>query len=201
MVALGIIVACSLLVIISDIRAALLGYLAFTVMVILMLASHESGFLAITLLALLALAKLVLGPAALAYVIRRYGFALNLLPSAHLPVRIVAVVGMALIAHAIGTMSAFASIHQASVVFFALLASVATVVLHRSLLAHIVGLLMLGGAITLAGASFAPTLPGAIELADTFDIIMTTFVALAVARALIAHDPSVTIVSLRDLRG
>ncbi len=201
MVTLGILITCSMLVIISDVRVAVVGYVAFTAMIIVLLAHHESGATAITLLALIAFAKLLVGPAALVFVTLRYRLPWNLLPSANLPLRIVTVVAMAFIAHAIGRMDAFAPIHQASIVFFALFASVATVVLHRSLLAHIMGLLMLGGAITLAGASFAPSLPGAVELADTFDIIMTTFVALGVVRALLAHDPRVTITALRDLRG
>jgi len=75
------------------------------------------------------------------------------------------------------------------------------VLLHRNLLAHVIGLLTLGSAITLAGAVFAPQLPGAIEIADTFDAVLATVVALAIARALIAYDPHLDIRSLRELRG
>jgi hydrogenase-4 membrane subunit HyfE len=73
--------------------------------------------------------------------------------------------------------------------------------MHRNLLAHVVGLLSLGSAITLAAAVFAPSLPGAIELAGTFDAVFATFIAIAVARAVILHDPRLDIRSLRGLRG
>jgi hydrogenase-4 membrane subunit HyfE len=63
------------------------------------------------------------------------------------------------------------------------------------------GLLMLGSAITLSGAVFAPGLPSAIEIADTFDAVVATVVALAIARALIGFDPQLDIRSLRELRG
>jgi hydrogenase-4 membrane subunit HyfE len=60
---------------------------------------------------------------------------------------------------------------------------------------------MLGSAITLSGAVFAPGLPSAIEIADTFDAVVATVVALAIARALIGFDPQLDIRSLRELRG
>jgi hydrogenase-4 membrane subunit HyfE len=75
------------------------------------------------------------------------------------------------------------------------------VIVFRNLLAHAIGLLVLGSAITLAGAVFAPSLPGAIEIADTFDAVVATIVALTIARAILAYDPHLDIRSLRELRG
>jgi hydrogenase-4 membrane subunit HyfE len=84
-------------------------------------------------------------------------------------------------------------------VLYAIFTSMMIVVRHRNLLAHAIGLL--GGAITLSGAVFAPGLPSAIEIADTFDAIIATVVALAIARALVGFDPRLDIQSLRELRG
>jgi len=89
----------------------------------------------------------------------------------------------------------------AGVVFYAVFTSMLIVLLHRNLLAHVIGLLMLGSAITLAGAVFAPGLPGAIEIADTFDAVIATVVALSLARALIAFNPNLDVRSMRELRG
>ena len=81
------------------------------------------------------------------------------------------------------------------VVFDAIFTSMMTVVvLHRNLLAD-------SSAIALSGAVFAPGLPSAIEIADTFDAVIAAVVALAIARALISLDPQLNIRSLRELRG
>jgi hydrogenase-4 membrane subunit HyfE len=124
--------------------------------------------------------------------VRRYHLPENLGPSLGIVWRI-AIVGAALIAaYEVRHMTAFAGIASTTIVI---------VVLYRNLLAHAIGLLVLGSAITLAGAVFAPGLPYAIEIADTFDAVVATFVALTIARAVIAFDPQLDIRLLRELRG
>ena len=98
-------------------------------------------------------------------------------------------------------MAAFADVPLAGTTFTAIFASVAVVVLHRNLLAHVIGLLALGSSIALAGSVFAAGLPAGIELADSFDVVLATFVAIGVARALAGFDPKLDVRSLRSLRG
>ena len=119
--------------------------------------------------------------------VRRYGVSGDLAPSLGLPWRLLIVVVNLVVAHEIGKLSALRDLPSTGVVFYAVLASVTIFVLHRNLLAHVIGLLMLGSPITLAGAVFAPELPLAVELAGTFDAVIATLLALAIARALLAH--------------
>jgi hydrogenase-4 membrane subunit HyfE len=201
-VVIGLILAsAALLAIDSRLRSALVAYTVFTAATLWLAFPRESTPIALTFFGALALVKLVVGPAALITLVRRYHVPEDLGPSLKLAYRLILVAGTLLAAHEIRTMTAFHDIAAAGVVFYAIFTSMLIVVLHRNLLAHVIGLLMLGSAITLAGAVFAPGLPGAIEIADTFDAVLATVVALAIARALIAFDPQLDIRSLRELRG
>jgi len=196
-----LIVAASALMLDSRLRSALAAYVAFTAITLTLSFPHHAAPAALALFAAVAAIKLMLGPAAILLIVRRYGVPEYLAPSFGLAWR-VAFAAVAIVAgHEVGRMTAFAGVHLAAVVFTALFSSVATVVLHRNLLAHAIGLLALGSSISLAGALFAPAMPGAVELADTFDAVIATFVALGIARALIAYDPTLDVRSLRSLRG
>ena len=72
---------------------------------------------------------------------------------------------------------------------------------HRNLLAHVIGLLVLGTGIELAGATLAPGLPAAFELGATFDVLVATFIGLALVRAIATHNPLLDVDALRRLRG
>jgi hydrogenase-4 membrane subunit HyfE len=196
-----ILIAAALLAVDSRLRSALVAYLAFTGATLWLAFPHNAGVLPVLLFALLALIKLVAGPAALLLLVRRYHVPENLAPSINIVWRLLLVAGTLLATHEIREMTAFRDIDAAGAVFYAIFTSMLIVVLHRNLLAHVIGLLMLGSAITLAGAVFSPGLPGAIEIADTFDAVIATVVALAIARAIIAFDPRLDIRSLRELRG
>jgi hydrogenase-4 membrane subunit HyfE len=148
-----------------------------------------------------AIVKIVVGPVAVLLLVRRNALHDNLSPAVPVAVRILVSVCALFIGYAVGNMAAFSSIPLANIVFYGIFSSMCIVILHRSLLSHVIGLLVLGSAITLAGAVFAPSLPGGIELADTFDAVMATFVAISVARALVAYDPTLDVRSLRELRG
>jgi hydrogenase-4 membrane subunit HyfE len=196
-----ILVSAALLAIDSRLRSALIVYVSFTGATLWLAFPREATPAELALFATLAVVKLIVGPAALIMLVRRYGVPEDLAPSLNLAWRLLLVVGTLLAAHEIRTMTAFVSVPAAGVVFYAIFTSVLIVVLHRNLLAHVIGLLMLGSAITLAGAVFSPGLPGAIETADTFDAVIATVVALAIVRALVAYDPRLDIRSLRELRG
>jgi len=196
-----ILISAALLAIDSRLRSALIAYVSFTGATLWLAFPRESSWTALAFFSVLAIVKIVVGPVALIMLVRRYHVPEDLAPSVSLPWRLLFIAGTLLAAHEIRTMTAFSGIVAAGIVFYAILTSMLIVLLHRNLLAHVIGLLMLGSAITLAGAVFSPGLPGAIEIADTFDAVIATVVALAIARALVAFDPRLDIRSLRELRG
>jgi len=196
-----ILIAAAMLAIDPRFRSALVAYAVFTAATLYLAFPAGAAVTAIVFFAALAAVKLIAGPSALIYLVRRYHLPENLGPSLGIVWRI-AIVGAALIAaYEVRHMTAFAGIAATTIVFDALFVSMLIVVLYRNLLAHAIGLLVLGSAITLAGAVFAPGLPYAIEIADTFDAVVATFVALTIARAVIAFDPQLDIRLLRELRG
>jgi hydrogenase-4 membrane subunit HyfE len=77
----------------------------------------------------------------------------------------------------------------------------AALLVHRNLIAQLIGLLALGTGVTLCGAVLAPGLPETVELGATFDALVGTFIGLALVRAFAAHDPLLDVESLRRLRG
>jgi hydrogenase-4 membrane subunit HyfE len=196
-----ILVSAALLAIDSRLRSALVAYAVFTAATLYLAFPREATLTAGAFFCALAVIKLVIGPAALIALVKRYNVPEDLAPSVSLPWRLLLVAATLLAAHEIRRMTAFSGVASAGVVFYAIFTSMMIVVLHRNLLAHVIGLLMLGSAITLSGAVFSPGLPGAIEIADTFDAVIATVVALSIARALIAFDPRLDIRSLRELRG
>lgn len=200
---IAIVLAGAVLVVGSRLRVALIAYIAFTLCILWLSHphGHDATAIGIALFAALAFIKVIVGPTVILWLRAKYHVPDDLAPSFNLGVRI-AVVGLALLlAQYFSRAQAFADVAFGLVVFYAVFASICIVLMHRNLLAHVVGLLSLGSAITLAAAVFAPSLPGAIELAGTFDAVFATFIAIAVARAVILHDPRLDIRSLRGLRG
>ena len=184
-----------------DVRRAIVAYLILTAATLWTAWPHMSGAPAVAFFIVIAALKVIAGPAMLLALVRRYGARTDLAPSFGFAWRVFAACVVLVAAHAASMMSAFAQVPHTATVFTAVLASIVVVIVNRSLLAHALGLLALGSAIGLASATFAPDLPIAVELGDTFDAILATFVALAIVRAVIAHDPALDIRSMRRLRG
>ncbi len=201
MIGLVLVLSAVALMLDARLRSALVAYLVFTLATLWLAFPHEPSRGALALFVLIAVVKLVAGPLVIVAIVRRFGVGENLLPSFNLAWRVAVAVASVALGSAVGRMDAFVHLPLAGVVFTALFASAAIVVLHRSLLAHVIGLLALGSAISLAGAVFAPGIAGATELADTFDIVIATLVALSIARSLVAFDPHLDVRSLRGLRG
>jgi hypothetical protein len=185
----------------SRLRPTLAAYVIFTATTLWFAFPHGAGPWGLALFAATALIKVLLGPLAIVAIARRYHVPEYLTPSFNIAWRVGFAALAAVAGHEAGKMAAFTHVALAGVVFIAVFSSIATVLLHRNLLAHVIGLLALGSSISLAGAVFAPGLSGAVELADTFDIVVATFVALAIARAILAHDPHLDVRSLRSLHG
>jgi hypothetical protein len=185
----------------SRLRTALIAYFTFTGAALWLGFPHVVGARGFALFALIAFVKLIVGPALILWIVRRYGVPEDLSPSFNVAWRIACAATAVAAGYAVGGMEAFRDVPLADAVFAGVFSGAAILILHRNLLAHVIGLLAIGSAISLAGVVFAPTLSGAVELADTFDIVIATLVALAIARTLIAYDPNLDVRSLRNLRG
>lgn len=168
---------------------------------IFILPSALASPLALALFALSSLVKLVVVPVGILLFLRANPAASDLRPSIGLPARIVLVVAFASIARAAGHSAALAAIPMQGMVAYVVLCSVGMLIVHRNLLAHVMGLLALGAGITLAGATLAPSLPESVELGATFDALVATFIGLALVRAFVAENPVLDVESLRRLRG
>jgi hydrogenase-4 membrane subunit HyfE len=196
-----LVLALAALVVDSRLRSALIAYICFTIAALVLAFPHDADVLHRLLFFGLAIIKVIVGPAAILWLSRTHHLRQGLGPSFTLGVRSACVILVLILARQVGQMPAFVGVPSAALVFYSFVTSISVVILHRSLLAHIVGLLALGSAITLAGAVFAPGLPGGVELADTFDALIATLVGVVIARAVAEHDPGLDIRSLRQLRG
>lgn len=157
--------------------------------------------LSLTFFVLSALLKLVVAPAGILLFLRANPPANDLLPAIARPARIVLVIGFALVSRAVGNFPALAAIPMQGLVAYIVLCSAGMLVVHRNLLAHLMGLLALGTAIAFAGATLAPTLPEFVELGASFDALVATVLGLTLVRSLIVHSPLLDVESLRRLRG
>lgn len=202
MTALLILIASGVLMVDARLRTSLGAYVVFSAATLSLIypdaVKTPDGLMIFVVLTLI---KIVAGPVLIMQLVRRAHLREYLSPAFPVSVRLAVVVLAVFLGYGVGHMVAFVGIPDANLVFYCLFASMCIVMLHRSLLAHVIGLLTLGSAISLAGAVFAPSLPGAIDLAGTFDAILATIVAISVARALARHDPKLDIRSLRELRG
>jgi hypothetical protein len=145
--------------------------------------------------------KLVVAPVGIMLFLRANPLAGDLRPSIILPGRLLLVIGFALTARDVAHLSALRPIANAGMATFAILCGPGMLIVHRNLLAHVLGLLVLGTGVTLAGAILAPNLPESVELGATFDALVATFIGLALVRAFVAHDPLLDVESLERLRG
>ena len=202
MVGLFIVLSAAILVISARVRSSLLAYVVLTCATLWLAfpgATHSRYGLFFFIP--LATVKIVVGPVAILVLMRRNRLRDNLSPAVPVASRVLVSLIALFVGYAVGNMAAFATMPLSNIVFYSIFSSMFIVILHRSLLSHVIGLLALGSAITLAGTVFAPSLPGGIELADTFDAVIATFFAISVARALVIHNPNLDVRSLRELRG
>jgi hypothetical protein len=198
-----IIVAGAILIIDSRLRSALAAYVVFAVGALWFSFPRGSEVTigSLAMFGALALIKIVAAPSALLWLRWRHQVTDDLGPSFSLALRVVMVLMIVALARYISDAQAFNGVSEGTIVFYEIFASISTILVHRNLIAHVIGLLGLGSAVTLAAAVYARALPGAIDAADTFDAIVTTLIAIAIARAVAVHDPRLDIRSLRKLRG
>lgn len=137
--------------------------------------------------------KLVVAPIGIWLFARRNVAARDLHPAVSIPVRVAVVLGLVLIARSVAPFPETAT--------YIVLCGLTLLVVHRNLIAGIIGLLVLGTGVTIAGMLVAPRLPESIELGAAFDALIATFIGLALVRAFVTHNPLLDVASLRKLRG
>jgi len=181
---------------------ALIAYivLAATASAILLPASLSTPT-AVVLFSVSVILKVGLAPIGLRWFLRANPTADDLSPSMSAPVRLLLVIVMAIAAKSISQDPALAAVPMLGTAVFTLLCGIGMLMVHRNLLAHVIGLLVLGTGIELAGAMLAPGLPAAFELGATFDVLVATFIGLALVRAIATHNPLLDVDALRRLRG
>ena len=147
--------------------------------------------LAVATFSITTVMKVVVAPLVLLWFLRAQPAARTLQPSLAIPLRLLLAIGIALVGinSAIGLGIAVVAVGAGALV------------LHRNLIAQLIGLLALGTGVTLCGAVLAPGLPETVELGASFDALVGTFIGLALIRAFAAHDPLLDVESLRRLRG
>jgi hydrogenase-4 membrane subunit HyfE len=181
---------------------ALIAYvvLAATTSIILLPSSLATPT-ALALFSLSTILKVGLAPIALRWFLRANPAADNLSPSVSAMLRLAFVILIAYAATTVARDSAFAGIPMIGTAVFTVLCGIGMLMVHRNLLAHVFGLLVLGAGVELAGAMIAPGLPASFELGATFDVLVVTFIGLALVRAIATHNPLLDVESLRRLRG
>lgn len=145
--------------------------------------------------------KLIAAPIAIWAFVRRNAAARSLRPAFDLPLRLIVVLALAGASQLVPRVPGLASIPHAGMAAYIVLCGLAVLVLHRNLLAQVIGLLVLSTGVTLAGIICAPQLPEAVELGAAFDVLVVTFIGLALVRAMMTENPLLDIESLRRLRG
>jgi hypothetical protein len=163
-------------------------------------AAQDAPF-AFALFALSLFLKLIVTPAGIWLFAHRNAAARSLRPGVSLPLRLIVVLALGFGSQAVSNVPGLAQIPAIGVVAYIILCGLAVLVIHHNLLAQVIGLLVLGTGVTLAGIVCAPELPAVLELGATFDALVVTFIGLMLVRATLTHNPLLEVDSLRSLRG
>lgn len=190
-------------IMIVDTRAkrVLAGYVAIAVVTTAITLPGASATLAgLSLFGFATVLKVVLAPVGILWFVRLNPGGEDLRASAPLPVRVVIVIGLIALCRAVDRLPIAISLPQQSTVAFVILCGIAMLITHRNVLADLLGLLLFGAGITLEAALAAPQMPAAVELGAAFDVLVTTFIGIALLRTL--HERNLLDVDrLRSLRG
>ena len=201
-VELLVLVAGAVLIVSARTLHVLLAYVVLAATAIVLVPhSALATPLALAVFAATTVMKVFVAPLVVVVFLRGNSAASDLRPSVSMPVRFALAIGFALVAAGVGRLPALAGIPQQSLAAYVVLCGVGMLVVHRNLLAHVIGLLALGAGITLAGAVLAPQLPESVELGATFDALVGTFIGLALVRAFAERNALLDVESLRKLRG
>jgi hydrogenase-4 component E len=201
-IAVVVLVAGAVLLVNGRTLQVLIAYVVLSVMVgALGITAALASPATFVLFAVATVLKVVLAPLGIVLFVRANPAAADLRPSIPAPGRLLIVIAFALLATIVTRMPAVATVPMADLVAFVVLCGVGMLIIHRNLLAHMVGLLVLGIGIGFAASMLAPGLPEPIELGTAFDALVATVIGLALVRAIVVHDPLLDVESLRRLRG
>jgi hydrogenase-4 membrane subunit HyfE len=190
-------------VMIVDTRAkrVLAGYVAIAVVTTAIILPGATATLeGLTLFGLATVLKVILAPVAVLWFVRVNPGAEDLRSSAPIPVRVLIVIGLIVLCRAVDRLPIAGALPEQSTVAFVVLCGIAMLITHRNVLADLLGLLLFGAGITLEAAIAAPQLPVAVELGAAFDVLVTTFIGIALLRTLHARD-LLDVDRLKSLRG
>jgi len=189
---LVILVAGGLLLVTSRTAIALGAYVVLAAAASTLIVPAATGSaLALAVFSVTTVMKVLIAPLVMLWFLRAQPAARTLRPSLSVALRLLLAIGFAVVG--IGT--------PLGLGLFILVCGVGMLVVHRNLMAHLIGLLALGTGVTLCGAVLAPGLPESVELGGTFDALVGTFIGLGLIRAFAAHDPLLDVESLKRLRG
>jgi hydrogenase-4 component E len=190
-------------IIIADTRAkrVLAGYVAIAIIsTILAFPGAVTSMTGLILFGLATVLKVVVAPLGMLWFIKRHAEAEDLRSSVPLPLRVLTVILLVVLSRAVERLPIAAALPLQAEVAFIVLCGIAMLIMHRNVLADLLGLLLFGAGITLEGTLAAPQLPEAVELGAAFDVLVTTFIGLALLRTL--HKRGLLDVDrLRVLRG
>jgi hydrogenase-4 membrane subunit HyfE len=148
--------------------------------------------------------KLVVTPLLIVLFLRANPTAGDLRPSIAMPARLLLVVAFAVLSEALArapSMAGISVVPLREMIGYVVLCGIGMLIVHRSLLGQMIGLLVLGVAVTQAGVVIAPMLPEFIELGAAFDALLVTCIGLLLVRSILAHNPLLDVDALRKLRG
>jgi hydrogenase-4 component E len=178
-------------IMIVDTRAkrVLVGYVAIAVITTFITVPAASATIeSLALFGLATALKVILAPIGILWFIRRNPSAEDLRASAPLPVRVLIIIGLIVLCRAVDGLAIGVALPQQSTVAFVIACGIAMLITHRNVLADLLGLLLFGAGITLEAALAAAQLPAAVELGAAFDVLVTTFVGIALLRTLQERD-------------
>lgn len=189
---------CVLLVVdVSTLRALIVYAILAAIVTAATLPGAHATPAAVALFAAASLLKLVVAPGALAFFVARTPSARDLQPAFGTAPRLVVMVLLVAASNGIAHAFPVVSAQSAGV----LSTGLAMALLYRNLAGTMIGLLVFGSGLALLDAIAAPSLPATIDLGAAFDALVTTFIALAVARELSARRIHLDVALLRRLRG
>lgn len=182
-------------------KRVLAAYVALTVTIAWLTAQHAGhGPATVAAFAVATALKVAIAPLGILAFLRRAPEAEALHAAVPLPLRVALALLLAAGAERAQHVAPLAGEPLQGAAAFVALCGLGLVLLHRNVLADLLGLLVLGAAVTLEGTLVAPALPETLELGASFDVLVTTVVGLVLLRTL--HGRGLHLdEALRSLRG
>lgn len=200
-VALLLVVFGAALLIGTRAKPVLAAYVGLTIAIAALTAQNAGhGPAAVAAFAVATGLKVAIAPLGILWFLRRAPEAEELHASVPLALRVTLTLLLVVAAERAQHLTPLAGAPLQGAAAFVALCGLGLVLLHRNVLADLLGLLVLGAAVTLEGTLVAPQLPETLELGASFDVLVTTVVGVVLLRTL--HGRGLHLDdALRTLRG